>query len=255
MTNSTLHKNGVIKSKSRNDGEGNTLEQSQPYLAKFELPSAQSRVNFQLSGLSMPFSGNQLTSGKLGMIITKDANGDGVMSGGLNQTDEFVELVNTTGHPIDISFLHLQDLPRSGSGYGAILHQFLNPTVLPAGGVIVVFSGGDPDPAKYGPQYTTGTPLQAQVATSGSEGIGLQFSNSALEIFEVQDSFGANLFHLELTQTGGSTMSGYSWNNVTDGQKIMANPATAGTSFVFHNQAAGAQGHASPGRRSNGQPF
>ena len=80
MTNSTVNKNGVVKSKSRQDGEGNTLEQSQPYLAKFELPAVQSRMNFQLSGLSMPFNGNQLTSGKLGVIITKDANGDGVMS-------------------------------------------------------------------------------------------------------------------------------------------------------------------------------
>lgn len=82
MTNSTKLKSGTIKALIRSDNEGNTLEQSQPYLAIFELPAAQSRIDVSLKGISRPIPNvdNGFTSGKIGFILTRDANNDGQLS-------------------------------------------------------------------------------------------------------------------------------------------------------------------------------
>ena len=71
-----------------------------------------------------------------------DANHDGVRD---SADDEFVELVNTTTHDIDLSVYRI--LTRSSSASSdTIRHQFGLGTILPACTSIVVFGGGNPNP-------------------------------------------------------------------------------------------------------------
>jgi hypothetical protein len=63
-----------------------------------------------------------------------DANGDGTRS---SSQDEFVELVNRTGEPIDLSGYKLSDAD-------AIRHQFSAGTIIPPFEAVVIFGGGTP---------------------------------------------------------------------------------------------------------------
>jgi len=63
-----------------------------------------------------------------------DANGDGETNG---LEDEFVEFVNTTTHPLDLSGCQL-------STSAGVRHQFPSGTILPGGMSIVVFGVDDP---------------------------------------------------------------------------------------------------------------
>jgi hypothetical protein len=175
----------------------------------------------------------------------QDSNKDGVQSGGNNQSDEFVEIINTSANPIDVSHLRIRD----GATTPIQLHRFANPTVIPAGGSLVVFSGGTPDLSFFAPRHRSG---QAQQSTNN----GLLFNNgptaTAPETIVIEDSFGTVLFQVSFPSSPGA---GSSWQNVNDGQKITANPAPA-SSYVNHTTSATAQGaRFSPGRRANGQPF
>ena len=72
-----------------------------------------------------------------------DANKDGVRS---TSDDEFVELVNTTTHDIDIS--GYQILTRGAGATDTVRHTFAQSaqgTILPACTAIVVFGGGNPE--------------------------------------------------------------------------------------------------------------
>jgi hypothetical protein len=169
-----------------------------------------------------------------------DANGDGAQSGGNNQTDEFVEIVNTSAQPIDLSHLTLWKTTTSGR---TNLHAFPNPTTLPAGGVIVLFSGGEVD-ERFGPRHSR---VQAQRMTSSWGG---NFSNSGMVDLSVEDSFGAVLFRAQVQSPG----AGLSLNNANDGQKISANPATT-ADYVHHDAAQGATTRFSPGTKADGSAF
>ncbi len=83
-----------------------------------------------------------------------DTNGDGTT----DTNDEFIEIVNTTSHNIDISGWQLSD---NGTD---IKYTYPSGTVLPANGAGVVFSGGKPS-GSYGAAF---------VHTSG----GLSLNNS-----------------------------------------------------------------------------
>jgi len=89
--------------------------------------------------------------------ITGDSNGDATRDG-IN--DEFVELVNTSGAPIDISGWTLQDS-------SSVVHTFPNPTVLPTGGAVVVFGGGTPTGAFGGAIVQVSSTLTLSLNNAG----------------------------------------------------------------------------------------
>ena len=71
-----------------------------------------------------------------------DANNDGVRD---SADDEFVELVNTTTHDINLSGYRI--LTRSSSASSdTVRHEFIFGYTLPACTSIVVFGGGNPNP-------------------------------------------------------------------------------------------------------------
>lgn len=172
-----------------------------------------------------------------------DANNDRTVS---TTADEFIEIVNTTAKPVDLTWLHLVD---DATG---ILHRFANPTILPAGGAIVVFGAGNPN--GFEARNLSG---QAQTSSAGS--IGLR--NSATpEILRIEDPNNPNpstfapavLFHVTLANPGAGT----SYVNKNDGQRITANPATS-ADFEAHPARTAAQGpvNHSAGKKKDGSSF
>lgn len=178
-----------------------------------------------------------------------DPNNDRVPGGGNNQADEFVEIVNTTSEVIDITWLHLV------GENGVILHKFANPTTLPPGGAIVVFSGGNPNGFAFRHQ-------SGHAQTSTNMGLGLRNDPAgAPEPLRIEDpnhpdpvTFAPQvLFNVELTSPGVAT----SYVNRNDGQRITANPATA-ADYEPHPDLPTAQGTTvkfSPGKKKDGSDF
>jgi hypothetical protein len=117
-----------------------------------------------------------------------DANHDGVRS---SSDDEFVELVNSTSHDIDISgyqlFAH-----SSGAETDNLRHTFTAGTIMPARTALVIFGGGAPNPSD--PVFGGALILKA---SSG----GLSLSNTG-GIVALRDRAGAvaNIF-----EYGGAT--------------------------------------------------
>jgi uncharacterized protein YuzE len=68
-----------------------------------------------------------------------DANGDGTRSA---SADEFIEFVNDSDQPVDLSGFTLYDATNLESGEPR--HTFPEGTIVPAGGVYVLFGGGTP---------------------------------------------------------------------------------------------------------------
>ena len=73
--------------------------------------------------------------------LNGDANHDGVRD---TSTDEFVELVNSTTHDIDLSGYQLQSRSLTAAN-DTLRHRFAQGTTLSAGTAIVVFGGGSPN--------------------------------------------------------------------------------------------------------------
>lgn len=160
-----------------------------------------------------------------------DANGDGVIS---EDGDEFVELVNTTGDPMDVSGLLLSDS-------GTERHRFPNPTTIPAGGCLVVFGGGTP--RGFAALHASG---HAQAATSGKLGL----SDDADEVL-VRSPSGLVLVHVIYDDAKDAS----SWNRKTDGDSTSAQPALLDDKYKRHDRVDATIGAMSPGRRATGAPF
>jgi hypothetical protein len=165
--------------------------------------------------------------------IAGDANRDGVRD---SADDEFVELVNTTTHDIDISGYQL--LSRSSSTTTDTLrHTFAAGTILPACSAAVVFGGGafDPANAAFGGALVVKT-------TSG----GLSLTNGG----------GA----ITLRDSATATITSFAWGGSTGlngdaNQSMTRSPDVTGT-FVLHQAATDSGGRSySPGTRVNGAPF
>ncbi|GAH08913.1 unnamed protein product, partial [marine sediment metagenome] len=73
------------------------------------------------------------------LLPGEDANGDGTVD--VSQ-DEFIEIVNFSNAPIDLSGY---TITTSSGGFSAVRHTFDAGTVLDANQAIVVFGGGTPD--------------------------------------------------------------------------------------------------------------
>lgn len=160
-----------------------------------------------------------------------DANGDGVIS---EDGDEFVELVNTTSDPMDVSGLLLSDS-------GSERHRFPNPTTIPAGGCLVVFGGGTP--RGFAGLHASG---HAQAATSGKLGL----SDDADEVL-VRSPSGLVLVHVIYDDAKDAS----SWNRKTDGDSTSAQPALLDDKYKRHDRVDATIGAMSPGRRATGAPF
>ena len=162
-----------------------------------------------------------------------DANRDGVRS---TSDDEFVELVNTTTHDIDISGYQL--LTR-GTGADTIRHTFASGTILPACTAVVVFGGGSPstdNPAFGGAQILK--------ASTGS----LALINSA-GVITLRDQ---SATIINFVSYGGSTGV-----NGDSNQSVTRSPDTTG-SFTLHQSSVGDVSGGSlfsPGTRSSGAAF
>lgn len=66
-----------------------------------------------------------------------DVNGDGIVN---TAHEEFVEIINASGVPVNLSGMTLSDAANGGT----VRHVFPDGTILPALGIIVVFGGGTP---------------------------------------------------------------------------------------------------------------
>jgi uncharacterized repeat protein (TIGR01451 family) len=160
-----------------------------------------------------------------------DANHDGIRDSG---DDEFVELVNSTSSPMNISGWTVRT-HSTISSTETVRHTFAANTTLPAAEAMVVFGGGTANPAH--PLFGC-----AQVVKASSGGLSL--SNGGLTIL-VRDGSG-NL----ITQFpyGGST--GLNGGNA---QSLTRSPDITG-SFVLHTTLAGAR-KSSSGLKVDGMPF
>ena len=98
-----------------------------------------------------------------------DANGDGTRSA---SEDEFIEFVNDSDREVDLSGFTLYDTDQLGTGVPR--HTFPDGTVVPPGGVYVLFGGGNP----------TGDFGAAQVAPSSSGNMNLNNADDAITIFD-----------------------------------------------------------------------
>ncbi|MDX6529932.1 MAG: large repetitive protein [Blastocatellia bacterium] len=165
--------------------------------------------------------------------IAGDANRDGVRD---SSDDEFIELVNTTTHDIDISGYQL--FSRSSSTTTDTLrHRFAAGSILAACSASVVFGGGalDPnDPAFAG----------ALVVKASSGGLSLTNGGGAITL---RDSTGAII--TSLTWGGSTGLNGDA------NQSMTRSPDISGT-FVLHQSASGDGDRSfSPGTQVNGAGF
>ncbi len=164
-----------------------------------------------------------------------DANHDGVRSA---SDDEFIELVNTTTHDIDISGYQIST--RGGSGTSdAVRHTFAANTILPACSAIIVFGGGGADFDPNNPAFGGAQALKA----SSSGGLNLINSGSVITLRDPSATT------LNLVSYGGSTGLDGDAN-----QSLTRSPDATG-SFTLHQPASGGVRPFSPGTRVNGGPF
>jgi len=146
--------------------------------------------------------------------ISGDANGDGIRSA---SEDEFIELVNTSASDADLSSWMLCD----GDD---VRHIFPHGTIIPSGGVFVVFGGGSPD--------IPDSEIQIYLATSG----GLSLNNTGESVF---------------LRTHDSTLiDHHSWGSEgNQDQSLVRNPALTGP-FILHTSLSGTEAY-SPGIITN----
>lgn len=163
-----------------------------------------------------PFDGGDPTVG--------DANGDGVRDG---IDDEFLELVNATGSPLDISGWAIVEETT-------VLHIFPASTELAVDQAIVIFGGGTPT-GDFGGAIV-------QTASEDVEGFGLSLSNAGDELF-VADALQQVVAFISYGAAGGNDES------------LSRDPDLTGA-FTGHTGIADAGGAAySPGTRTGGSAF
>jgi uncharacterized protein (TIGR03437 family) len=162
-----------------------------------------------------------------------DANNDGVRDSG---DDEFVELVNTTTHDLNLSGYRI--LTRSSSASSdTVRHEFAFGTILPACTSIVVFGGGNPNPNE---------PIFAGAQIFKAHTGGFSLANSG-GVITLRDGPGATVNSVAY---GGSTGLDGNAN-----QSLTRAPDLSGP-FTLHLSASGSGGRLfSPGIRLNGNPF
>ncbi len=167
--------------------------------------------------------------------IAGDANHDGLRDG---VQDEFVELVNgTSSELISLSNWTIRTRP-TGSMTETTRFTFASGTALAAGEAIVVFGGGNVNPAD--PIFGCAHVVKATTSS------GLSLTNSGLTIL-LRDGVG-NLI-TQFSYGGSTGLDG------ANSQSLTRSPDIVGA-FAQHTQAPGGNGRTySPGLRLNGTPF
>lgn len=152
-----------------------------------------------------------------------DANRDGTLNSG---QDEFVEIVNDSASPIDLSGYELYD----GSN---LRHVFPVATTLDAGCAMVVFGGGD---------ITEGQSLDFQGAILQKASSGTLALNNNGDI-------------ASLRTPAGTEIAGHVWGPIPDGNGslTMSPDLNASNDFVSHFIASGVS--SSAGTRTDGTAF
>lgn len=153
-----------------------------------------------------------------------DANGDGTRSA---SEDEFVELVNISGGPLDLAGWTISD--NQG-----VRHIFAG-GVLADGQAVVVFGGGSP----------TGSFGGSLVVTASEAGWGL---GNGGDTVSVSDPSSALVAFLGYGSSGDVSAS--------DESLVLATELDAGSGYISHSAAPGSGGATySPGTRVGGAPF
>ncbi|HEV2829465.1 MAG TPA: lamin tail domain-containing protein [Pyrinomonadaceae bacterium] len=161
-----------------------------------------------------------------------DANRDGTRSAA---QDEFVELVNTTTHDIDISGYHLF---TRGTGADVLRHEFAAGTILRSCSAIVIFGGGTPS---FNPEDSAFGGALVVKASSG--GLSLVNSSGAITLQDQTATI------VNLVAYGVS--SGIDADN---DQSVTRSPDITGN-FTQHLSAGGGARAYSPGTQISGAPF
>lgn len=151
-----------------------------------------------------------------------DANADGAVG---SSADEFVEIVNDTNGPIDLSSWTLSDAV-------GVRHVFPVDSIVPPGCAVLVFGGGIPS-GGFGSSLV-------QISSSGT--LSLNDFGDILSIFDSTGNFVVSLTY--------GTEAG-------DNQSITRYPdITGGEPLTRHSTADGVDGSLfSPGTRISGDPF
>jgi hypothetical protein len=158
--------------------------------------------------------------------LAGDANGDGIRD---SADDEFIEIVNRTDAPLDISGFKLRDTD-------AVRFTFPVGTILPAFEAAVVFGGGHPT-GDFGNAAANGL-----VFTAGGSGLSL---NNGGDTISLLDAAGQTVESITYTSTEGGA-----------NQSLNRNPEISGTMFSTHSTVTGASGRLfSPGTFVTGAPF
>lgn len=152
--------------------------------------------------------------------LAGDANGDGTRD---SSTDEFIELVNTSGASVDIENWTISD------GFG-LRHAFVGSTVVADGQSLVIFGGGTP----------TGTFGGAVVTTASSGSLGLNNGGDTITIFDENNAFVSTY-----------TYGGEGGNNTS----LTLDPDLTGGAFIDHVSIGDGSLAFSPGTKNDGNPF
>ena len=152
-----------------------------------------------------------------------DANGDGVYS---QQNDEFIEFVNTGIYDFDMSGYQIWDDTISGS----LRYTFPANTLVPPGGALVVFGGGNP----VG-QFGGAVVLSASVSP-----LGLSLNNSG-EIIAIKNPMGQTVLTFNSDALSDNPNESYT-----------RNPDISG---AFEQHSTNTPLYFSPGTRLDGTPF
>jgi hypothetical protein len=158
--------------------------------------------------------------------LAGDANHDGTRS---SSADEFIELLNRTSEPLDISGYKLLDSD-------AVRHVFPAGTIMPPFEATVVFGGGSPS----GP---FGNAAENHLVFKASTG-GLSLNNGG-DTITLRDAQGSIVQQIKFGAAEGS--AGQSFNRDPDGD---------GSTFAPHTTVAADGGRLfSPGARADGETF
>ena len=141
--------------------------------------------------------------------LAGDANGDGTRD---PADDEFIEFINTTGAPVDISGYKIYDF--RGFEEGTANHVVPAGTVIPDNGFYVLFGGGTP----------TGTFGGATVQTASNTVSNLSLTNGGDSVF-IEDASGTVVFTFDTSELNDS------WGG---NEAVTRDPDITG-SFVLHS--------------------
>ncbi len=155
-----------------------------------------------------------------------DANGDGTRSA---SQDEFIEIVNRTEEPIDLSGYKLSDADE-------VRHVFAAGTLLPPFEAAVVFGGGKPAGG-------FGNATENRLVFTASTG-GLSLNNGGDRV-RLEDAQGRIVQKIEFDGAQGGA-----------NQSINRNPDAGGAEFSLHTIVAEDRSRLfSPGARASGETF